>query len=90
MKFWDRFKEKCALEYLEAIVVLDKADRERCRYKLDIEGERVDTLLGPKSTPIPFCDTKYLIGLSDAEKLGKKEVKKGNKVEIWKLIHRWV
>jgi len=89
MRLWDNFKYRCAMEYIDSIIATDKSDRERLKWKVEISGTTIDDLTpGDISTEIPFEKSKHLRTKIDAERLGKIEFKKGNKIEIWKLVRR--
>ena len=87
MKFWNRYIEKKIREYIDSVIVIDKIDKERCKYKVEVSGVRVDDLISPPEE-IPFEDTQYFIKQKDAIDFGKISVKDGNKAEVWKLIRR--
>ncbi len=90
MKFWERYKEKCAKEYISSIVTSDKSKKENNKWMLLIFGHRVDDLIpGDKQKTIPFEETYYTKTKKEAEESGKIAWKDGHNVEIWKLVKRW-
>lgn len=88
MNFWERKKLKWVLEYIETLKPKDKSKSERLPFKVEISGVEVDDLEDPPRE-IPFMRDEYIEKEKDALKIGKVEWKKGNKVELWKLIKRW-
>ena len=89
MKFWNNFKRKCALSYIASIDIKNKANSERCRYKLEISGVELNDLDNPPRR-IPFERSQYIEKKDEAEDLGKLEYTNGNQVELWYLIRRWI
>ena len=84
-----RHKKKIK-KFLELINPIDKSNKERCRFKVQVSGVTLDDL-DPTGPPreIPFSRELYKETENDAIELGKLEYANGNEVEIWKLVKRW-
>jgi len=88
MKWWQNFKKKCALEYIETLKPTDTSDKERFKFKVEVNGERLDDLIDPPEK-IRFSSTEFLEKSKEAEDYGKIQWNEGHEVEIWELIKRW-
>ena len=90
MKFWNKFKRKCALEYISQITTNDKSKQEKNKWMILIYGNRVDDLVpGEGTSLIPFEETYYSKTKKEAEEAGKIAWDKGHHVELWELKKRW-
>lgn len=57
--------------------------------KFPSDGTRYKTIVEKDDNDMAFESEYYQKTEKEAKIFGKAEVEKGNKVEIWKLIHRW-
>jgi len=88
MKLLDKYIQKEVDKYINDIKVYDKSNKEKLKWKIEIEGERIDDLEDPPRT-IPFSQSIYKGLRKEADAIAKVESKKGNRVEIWKLVKRY-
>jgi hypothetical protein len=91
MKWWNNFKRKCAIEYIEDLSI--SSSKKDNAFMVQIEGRRLSNLLGGrgKDKEIPFMDTKYVKGYNEAKDLArmKKKEKCIDLVEIWELKEKY-
>lgn len=89
MNIWKRYIRKKVEKYLDDIKVDDISNKEKCKYMVEVSGVRIDDLIEPPEE-IPFSKTQYFKKEKEAKDFGKIEYKDGNKIEVWKLIVRYV
>jgi len=89
MKFWNNFKEKCALEYLDNLGIKENSSKEKLKYKILVAGTRLDDLIEESHNEMPFEEEHMFSNKQKAIQFGKNESGKGHNVELWNLMKRW-
>jgi len=74
--------------YIERMDITDKSKSERNKWKLIVEGTRVDDLESPPRE-IPYIDEHYLRTRKSAEILAASKKDSADIIELWKLMRRW-
>lgn len=88
MRYFKERRKKKIQQILDSIKPINKADKERCRYEVQVSGIQLDDLDDPPRE-IPFSRTTYKETEKEAIEMGKLEHELGNEVEIWLLVKRW-
>jgi len=90
MKWWNEYIHKKVIEYAENLIeyTKNKVDRERLRWKVQVEGSRIDDLDDPPRE-IPFSTEKYFRNDKDANTYAVIQVDLGYTVEVWHLKKRY-
>lgn len=83
--FWNSFKKKCALSYINSIKTYDKKDSDIGSFMIEVSGTRHEEFT---NRDFPFVESHYLKDEEDVMRIAKMAKDNGYKTEIWKFVLR--